>query len=288
MTPTAIPPLQVARTVGDMRALVRSWRAEGHSVGLVPTMGYLHEGHLSLVELARAHATRVVASIFVNPTQFGPSEDLARYPRDEAGDLLKLAQAGTAAVFAPDPATMYPPSFETWVRLERLPEHLCGLSRPVHFRGVATVCTKLFNIVQPDVAVFGEKDFQQLQVLRRMVRDLDVPVRVLGAPIVREPDGLAMSSRNAYLSPDERRRALALVASLDLAERLVSDGERSAAAIVEAMTGRIAESGGRIDYVRLVDPDTLDDAATLDAPVQATVAAFYGATRLIDNRYLAP
>lgn len=280
--------MQIARTVAEMRALVRAWRSDGDSVGLVPTMGYLHEGHLSLVSLAGAHATRVVASIFVNPSQFGPREDLARYPRDEPGDLHKLEAAGTAAVFLPDVQTLYPPGFETWVRLDELPEHLCGLSRPVHFRGVATVCAKLFNIVQPDIAVFGEKDFQQLQVLRRMVRDLDFPVRVLGGPIVREADGLAMSSRNAYLSPDERGRALALVQSLELAQAMVDAGERAPAAVIAAMRRHIEASGGRVDYVRLVDPETLTDAARLESPTQAALAAYYGTTRLIDNRSIAP
>ncbi|GMV38913.1 MAG: pantothenate synthetase [Myxococcales bacterium] len=280
--------MQVIHQVAEVRALVAAWRSAGETVALVPTMGYLHAGHLSLVALARQHARRVVASIFVNPTQFGPSEDLDRYPRDDQGDRAKLGLAGTDALFAPPPEAMYGPGFETWVRLEHLPEHLCGLSRPIHFRGVATVCTKLFNIVQPDVAVFGEKDYQQLLVIRRLVRDLDIPVQIIGGPIVREPDGLAMSSRNANLSPDERRRALALSESLRLAERMIHGGERSASAVHGAMDAHIAASGGRADYVRLVDPDTLDDVDHIVGPVQATVAAFYGSTRLIDNRRITP
>lgn len=278
--------MHVTHTVAELRALIRGWRRAGDTVALVPTMGYLHAGHLSLVTLARSHARRVVATIFVNPAQFGPTEDLARYPRDDEGDRRKLDAAGADALFAPTQAEMYPAGFETWVQLERLPEHLCGLSRPVHFRGVATVCTKLFNIVQPDIAVFGEKDYQQLLVLRRMVRDLDIPVSVVGGPIVRESDGLAMSSRNAYLDPDQRRRALALNESLRMAERLIHAGETDPAKVTAAMQAHIAASEGRVDYVRLVDPITLDDVAQIAGPVQATVAAFYGPTRLIDNRHI--
>ena len=276
--------MEVVRTVAEVRALVRAWRSSGLRVGLVPTMGYLHEGHLSLVRTALERCDRVVASIFVNPTQFGPGEDLDRYPRDEVGDERKLRSAGTAALFIPSPAEMYPSGFQTFVSLEALPAHLCGLSRPVHFRGVATVCTKLFNIVQPDIAVFGEKDYQQLLVIRRLVRDLDLPVEVVGAPIVREPDGLAMSSRNAYLSPEQRRRAVVLVQSLDMAERRVAGGEADADALCADISRAIEANGGEVDYVQIVDPDTLDTVTRIEGPAQLTIAARFGATRLIDNR----
>jgi pantoate--beta-alanine ligase len=280
--------MNIATTVAAVRGQVRAFREAGETVALVPTMGYLHEGHLTLVRTARRNADRVVVSIFVNPTQFGPSEDLERYPRDEAGDRAKLESVGTDVLFMPTPAEMYPRGFQTWVTLDALPGHLCGISRPVHFRGVATVCTKLFNIVTPDVAVFGEKDYQQLLVIRRMVEDLDQPLRIVGAPIVREPDGLAMSSRNAYLTADQRARAVAIVRALDEAEALVSAGERDAAAVRNGIEDAIAASGGRPDYVSIVDPVTLDEVSQIEGPVQAAVAAFYGATRLIDNRRISP
>src|SRR5512146_326278 len=199
--------IATARTVKDLRAQVAKWRQAGENVALVPTMGALHAGHLSLIAVAKAHAKRIVASIFVNPTQFGPKEDFKRYPRDEAGDLAKLAQAGVDLVFIPNAAEMYPPGFSTKVSLPSLTEDLCGAARPNHFEGVATVVTKLLLQCAPDVAVFGEKDYQQLLVIRRLVRDLNIPVEIVGGPIVREEDGLALSSRNVYLSPEQRKTA---------------------------------------------------------------------------------
>jgi pantoate--beta-alanine ligase len=281
----------VLRTVAETQARCLAWRAAGLRVGLVPTMGYLHEGHLSLVRLARARADRVVVSIFVNPTQFGPDEDLARYPRDEAGDLAKLGAEGVSLTFCPPAVEMYPPGAQTFVTVERLPQHLCGLSRPTHFRGVATVVTQLFAICLPHVAVFGEKDYQQLLVIRRMTADLHLPVEIVGGPVVREPDGLAMSSRNAYLSADERRRAPALNEALGWAAAQVRKETVAVGALQAELARRIGAAGGEIDYVRIVDDATLEAVppeATIDRPVRAAVAVFFGRTRLIDNRRLAP
>ena len=261
-------------------------------MGLVPTMGYLHEGHLSLVRIARARADRVVVSVFVNPTQFGPNEDLGRYPRDEDGDLTKLRAEGVALAYCPPAEAVYPPGFQTYVTVDRLPQHLCGLSRPVHFRGVATIVTKLFATCLPHVAVFGEKDFQQLLVIRRMTADLNLPVEIVGGPTVREPDGVALSSRNAYLTADERRRAGVLNETLGWAAAEVAAGARDAAALAAEMRRRVEAQGGRVDYVSIVDEDTLDDVAAgggaIERPVRAAVAVFFGKTRLIDNRQLLP
>lgn len=269
------------------RERVRAWRAEGHRVGFVPTMGALHAGHTSLVEAARRDCARVLASVFVNPTQFGPAEDLSKYPRDLQGDMHKLEAAGCQALFTTTPEEMYPPGFATWVTVEGLTEGLCGRSRPAHFRGVTTIVTKLFNVVQPDDAYFGEKDRQQLQVLRRMTQDLDLPVRVHGCPTVREPDGLAMSSRNAYLSPGDRARAVALSRGLRAARAAYAAGERGPAALERLARAPLEDAGLKVDYVELVDLATMkppagevgDDAALI-------VAAFVGPTRLIDNHRL--
>ena len=271
-----------------MRARVRRWRQAGDTIGLVPTMGYLHEGHLSLVDMAAETAAHVVVSIYVNPTQFGPSEDLATYPRDFARDEALCRERGVAAVFTPDNAVMYTPDHSTWVVEEQLSGPLCGRSRPGHFRGVATVVTKLFNIVQPDVAVFGRKDAQQALVIQRLVRDLNIPVEIRIAPIVREPDGLAMSSRNAYLSPDERRRALGISHGLTAAEQAFQRGERDAATLVSLVTEAIESAGGTIDYVELVDRATLQPRQRVEAAALLAVAAFFGKTRLIDNAFLDP
>jgi pantoate--beta-alanine ligase len=253
-------------------------------VGLVPTMGALHEGHLALVREARKRASLVAVSIFVNPTQFGPTEDLARYPRDLEGDVRKLAGAGADLVFAPQPAEMYPEGDATRVRVGGVSEPLEGERRPGHFEGVATVVAKLFAIAGPCVAVFGRKDYQQLLVVRRMARDLRFPVDIVGHPIVREPDGLAMSSRNAYLSPEERRRALGIVRGLDAAARLFAAGERRRAEIERVARTSVEAGATSIDYVEARDPaslaalgDTLDDRAAL------LVACRVGTTRLIDN-----
>ncbi len=265
-------------------------RDGGVRVALVPTMGYLHEGHLSLMREARRRADEggrrglSLATIFVNPTQFGPSEDLSRYPRDLAGDLAKCASAGVDAVLAPeDPSAVYPPGFQTWVEVSEVSQGLCGASRPGHFRGVATVVAKLLGLSRPHVALFGEKDWQQLQVIRRMVKDLDMGVEVAGMPIVREADGLALSSRNAYLSAEERPRAVAISRALEEACRLAAAGERDPATLAARVAADLAAAGLRVDYVELVHPETLRPVASAVPGTRALVAAFVGRTRLIDN-----
>jgi pantoate--beta-alanine ligase len=263
-------------------------RGRGERVALVPTMGYLHEGHLALVREARRHADRVAVSIFVNPTQFGPNEDLARYPRDLAGDLAKLASAGADATFVPAAAAMYPAGYQTFVQVRDLEKGLCGDRRPGHFVGVATVVLKLFQIARPQVALFGEKDYQQLVVIRRMVRDLDVPVEIVAVPTLREPDGLAMSSRNSYLSPPDRTRAAALYRGLSAARARHAAGERRAPALVEAAAAEIRPAVDRVDYIEVRDAETLAPVDPVDGPAVVLVAAFVGATRLIDNIRLGP
>ena len=280
--------MDVLRTVAETQARCLAWRERGLRVGLVPTMGYLHEGHLSLVRIARERADRVVATIFVNPTQFGPAEDLARYPRDEEGDLAKLRAVGASLVFLPSQDEMYPSGYQTRVELTALPRHLCGRSRPTHFQGVTTVVTKLFGICQPHVAVFGQKDYQQLLVLRRMTADLNLPIDIIGGPIVREPDGLAMSSRNAYLTAEARSHATVLHDSLRWAAACVREGERDARSVRAAIEARIVAAGGRVDYVAIVDEETLEDVDELSGPARGAIAVFFGQTRLIDNMALAP
>jgi pantoate--beta-alanine ligase len=280
--------LHVIREPQEMRRHAEQLRRDGRRIGFVPTMGYLHEGHVSLMREGRKRCDTLVMSIFVNPTQFAPTEDLARYPRDLEGDLEKARGAGVDLAFVPEAASMYPPGFQTFVEVRELQKPLCGVSRPIHFAGVATVVTKLFLLVQPHVALFGEKDFQQLAVIRRMVRDLDLGVQIVGMPIVREADGLAMSSRNAYLSAEERREALALSRSLARAEEIVKSGERDAKTIVAAARAVIeAAKGIRIDYVELRDAESLEEIARLERPAVLALAAFLGKTRLIDNRVLS-
>ncbi len=281
--------MEIARTIAATRAAVAAARRAGRTIGCVPTMGALHAGHLSLVEAARRDGTFVVVTIFVNPTQFGPQEDYARYPRDEAGDLRQCEQAGANLVFLPSVEEMYPPGSVTTVHVARLTATLCGPCRPGHFDGVATVVTKLLNIVQPDRAYFGRKDFQQLAVIRQMVRDLNTPVEIIGCPTVREPDGLAMSSRNAYLTPDERQRALALSRALIAAREAIVGGERDPAA-VEATMRAVVEAARptRIDYVSVVDPVTLQPIERIGGPVLAALAVWFGRTRLIDNVVVDP
>jgi pantoate--beta-alanine ligase len=274
---TVSDPLLLRRTVAD-------WRREGAVVGFVPTMGALHEGHLSLVRLARERSDRVVASIFVNPTQFGPSEDFARYPRmpDRDGELL--AGAGCDLLFLPAVETIYPPGHATFVEPAGAALGLEGDVRPGHFRGVATVVAQLLNLVTPDVAVFGEKDAQQLAVVRQLVRDLHLPVTIVPGPTVRESDGLAMSSRNAYLSPEERRAAAVLYRALAAAEALVAAGERDAAKVRDRLLAVLAaEPGARVDYVAVVDAETFQPIATLAGSVVVPIAVRIGATRLLDN-----
>ena len=281
-------PLLVTTTEAVRRSVAEARRA-GRKVGLVPTMGALHDGHLSLVRAARAETGFVVVSIFVNPTQFGPHEDLSRYPRPFADDLKKCEAEKVDLVFHPEPATMYPPGFQTYVEVTELQKGLCGAARPGHFRGVATVVLKLFNIVQPDVAYFGQKDAQQTRVIERMVRDLDVPVGIRVCPIVREPDGLALSSRNQYLDPDQRRQAPVLHAALAEAAQRVKAGERDADALVARIAKRIADTpGARVDYVAAVDSDSLDAVKTIARPTLLAVAVYFGSTRLIDNIVVVP
>lgn len=281
--------MQVTRDIAETRRIIAAARGAGRSIGLVPTMGALHAGHLSLVEAARRDRTFVVVSIFVNPTQFGPQEDFARYPRDETGDLRKCEDAGVELVFAPTADEMYAPDAVTTVHVGRLTETLCGPCRPGHFDGVATVVAKLFNIVQPDRAYFGQKDAQQLAVIRRMTRDLNLPLEIVGCPTVREADGLALSSRNALLTPDERRRATALYRALcDARERILAH-ERDPAVVTAAMQRIVAaERPTRIDYLSLVDPETLQPVVSIEGPVLAALAVHFGRTRLIDNMLLAP
>ncbi len=274
----------LARTIAEFR----TWRASaGGTLGLVPTMGYLHEGHLSLVRAARRDNASITVTIFVNPTQFAPNEDLERYPRDESRDLALLEAEGVDAVFAPTPEEMYLPDFSTYVSVEKLTDRLEGASRPTHFRGVTTIVLKLLQIAQPDRAYFGRKDAQQLAVIRRMVRDLDVPVEVVGLPIVREPDGLAMSSRNVNLTPEQRRAALVLSESLRLAESLFAAGQRDADEIRASMRSLLAgEELAMIDYVSVAAATSLEELATIDHPALVSLAARFGATRLIDNTTL--
>ena len=270
-----------------LREELRRLRSGG-TLGLIPTMGYLHEGHLSLVRRCRTENTSTVVSIFVNPTQFGPQEDLAKYPRDLERDLCLLEAEDVDLVFAPEPEEMYAPASSTWVEETALSRGLCGASRPGHFRGVCTVVLKLFNLVQPDRAYFGQKDFQQVQVIRRMVRDLDVPVEIVSCPIVREPDGLAMSSRNVYLSETQRGSALRLSRALERARLCFDQGERRADRLLGDVRAFLLEdSAVAVEYAELRDAMTLEPVEAADAPVVLALAARIGNTRLIDNAVLA-
>jgi pantoate--beta-alanine ligase len=276
--------MQVLRTPAELSEWTETARRQGRRVGLVPTMGFLHRGHLSLMEASRQRADTTAVSIFVNPTQFGPNEDLGRYPRDLEGDLHKCRAAKVDAVFAPEAGAMYPPGHRTFVEVTQLQDGLCGGRRPGHFRGVATVVTQLFALGRPHLAVFGEKDWQQLQIIRRLVVDLHLGVEVVGMPIVREPDGLALSSRNAYLSPPERARALALSRGLRAAQDRWKAAERRADALREAVRGELQAAEVREEYVELVEPDTLQPLERAERPdARLLVAGFVGATRLIDN-----
>ncbi len=274
----------------EMYAWSRAQNKAGHTVCLVPTMGYFHEGHLSLMRRGAQLCDRVVVSLFVNPTQFGPNEDLEKYPRDFERDMSLVRGEQVAAVFAPTPDLMYLPGYQTEIRVKDLSTHLCGKSRPVHFAGVATVVTKLFNVVQPDVAVFGEKDFQQLAIIRRMVQDLNIPVKIVGHPIVREPDGLAMSSRNAYLNPANRAAALSLSTGLAKVREMAAGGERSVAALTDVLATYIHSfSGTAIDYAAFVHADTLENVDTVDEKTVLALAVHIdGKVRLIDNGYVLP
>ncbi|MFC1812179.1 pantoate--beta-alanine ligase [Thermodesulfobacteriota bacterium] len=279
--------MQVIQTVKEMQARADRMRRQGKTIAFVPTMGFFHEGHLSLMRIARKMGDDLAVSIYVNPTQFGPGEDLDAYPRDLDRDLELAEKENVDVVFTPDNAALYKEKFQTYVALEKLPNYLCGLSRPNHFRGVATVVTKLFNIVKPHIAVFGQKDYQQLAVIRQMVRDLDFDIEIIGAPIIREPDGLAMSSRNSYLSPDQRASALSLYTSLIKAQSLVENGIKDTAKIIEETSMLIkSHSETKIDYIAICNPETLVDIQTIDGPALMALAVKVGKTRLIDNLML--
>jgi pantoate--beta-alanine ligase len=280
--------LKVCTTIEEMRAASRALRQAGKRLGFVPTMGALHEGHLSLVRAARAACHVVAASIFVNPTQFGPNEDLAKYPRSFDRDRKLLEQAGVEILFAPTVEEMYPAGAATWVAVEELGGKLDGRSRPGHFRGVTTVVAKLFNIVEPDVAFFGQKDAAQVAIIRRIVRDLHFRVKIVTCPIVREPDGLAMSSRNTYLDAQQRKQALVLYCSLNRVKGMADAGERNAGTLAAAGRAEFAkENSVRLDYFEIVDPDTLDPVDDVSRGALVAVAAFVGTTRLIDNLLIA-
>ncbi len=281
--------MRIIENIGEMQRLADAWRAQGEKIAFVPTMGFLHEGHLSLLRAAKTVGTKSVISIFVNPTQFAPTEDLASYPRDLRRDLDLCAETGADAAFVPVADQMYPEGFQTCVEVTRVTQNLCGVSRPIFFRGVATVVTKLFHAVKPHVAVFGQKDFQQLVAVRRMVRDLNMDIEIVGHPIVREKDGLAMSSRNTYLKADERPVALRLNRSLRIARELVDSGQRNAETILKAVSDCITAGGGAtIDYARLCDTDTIEDVENVDGPTLLALAVWVGKTRLIDNCVLTP
>ena len=281
--------MQVIHTCREMSEFSTKARKAGQTIGFVPTMGALHEGHYSLMRRARAENDAVVASIFVNPTQFGPNEDLAKYPRTFDQDLAGCEKAGVSVVFAPTPAEMYPAGFDTYVTQDRLTGVMCGASRPGHFRGVLTVCCKLFNVVSPDVAYFGQKDYQQCQVIKRMAADLCMALRIEVCPTVREPDGLAMGSRNRYLSYAERFDAVCLYRALKLAEQLAADGETAVHAIIDAMEGVIREvPSATVDYITIADAESLQPLETLQGSAVAALAVKIGATRLIDNVLIGP
>ncbi len=276
--------MRIIEHVAEMQRQADTWRADGQRIALVPTMGFLHEGHLHLLRAARKHGTRTVVSIFVNPTQFAPNEDFDSYPRDLQRDIGLATAEGTDLAFVPLVDEMYPEGFQTYVNVTEVTRNLCGQSRPVFFRGVATVVSKLFHAVKPHVAVFGEKDYQQLVTIRRMVKDLNLDITIIGHPIIREEDGLAMSSRNAYLGVDERPVALELSRSLREAQKLVDSGERDPAVILKAVNDCITSGGGtKIDYARLCSPETIEDVKYIDGPTLLALAVWVGKTRLIDN-----
>ena len=276
--------MRVLESINDVRSIVKEWKANGLKIGFVPTMGYLHEGHESLIKKAYEENDRVVVSIFVNPTQFGPKEDLSTYPRDLERDSKICEGAGADIIFHPKNEEMYFEDFSTFVDMNGLTDGLCGKSRPTHFRGVCTVVSKLFNIVSPDRAYFGEKDAQQLAIIKRMVRDLNIDIEIIGCPIVREKDGLAKSSRNTYLSGEERRAATILNKSLILAKEKIKSGERNSEAIIKLIYETISlEKLARIDYIEVVDSLSMKKVEILEKSVLVAIAVFIGKTRLIDN-----
>ena len=276
--------MEIFRTPAELQAYALSNKRAGRTIALVPTMGYLHAGHCSLIDIARQKADLVIVSIFVNPIQFGPSEDLDKYPRDLEHDAKLCTEHGADAVFAPEPGVMYAPDASTVVEEQKLSRPLCGARRPGHFRGVTTVVAKLFNLALPDYAVFGMKDAQQLLVIRRMVRDLNFPVEIVAAPLIREHSGLALSSRNAYLTADEKERAVILSRVLDAARpALIAGGVEAIPAVLEVMKHEIEKAGGRIDYVEALDASTLETPNAKTADLLVALAVYFGNTRLIDN-----
>lgn len=276
--------MKLVKTVAEVKEAVRQWKKEGLSIGLVPTMGYLHEGHKSLIDRAVAENDRVIVSDFVNPIQFGPKEDLASYPRDIEADCRLCEQAGADIVFYPEVEEMYAENFTSFVDTTGVTEELCGKSRPTHFRGVCTVVNKLFNISEADRAYFGQKDAQQLAVIRRMVRDLNMNIEIIGCPIIRESDGLAKSSRNTYLSPEERKAALVLSRAINVGRKMIEDGERDGDKVLAEMRKTVEqEKLARIDYIEMVKWDSIEIHHKVDCPVLVAMAVFIGKTRLIDN-----
>ncbi len=279
----------VINTIAEMRTTLAAARQAGKTIGFVPTMGALHAGHAALIRTARTRTDFVVVSIFVNPTQFGPNEDLDKYPRTLDADRQLCAAVGTDAIFAPSPKEMYPDGFSTFVEVHGLQDVLCGLSRPGHFRGVATVVLKLFNIIEPFAAFFGQKDAQQASIIRRMVRDLDVAVKVEVLPTIREADGLAMSSRNRYLDPQQRQQAAGLFRALEAVRTMVASGERDVTHLESHLASQIATlSAASLDYAKILDAESLRPIEKLERPALAALAVFFGSTRLIDNTILTP
>jgi len=278
--------MKLCTSISDTRSFISDLRRAGKAIAFVPTMGALHEGHISLVHLAKQHADCVIVSIFVNPTQFGPNEDFAKYPRTEEKDLAMCQEAGVSAVFLPTVDEMYPKDATVYVDETRLSKGLCGAARPTHFRGVLTVVAKLFNIVQPDVAVFGQKDAQQVALIERMVRDLDMPIRIVRGATHREADGLAMSSRNRYLSADERRRALCLSQALAKSKEMMAQGKTNTEDVINAMRQIIERAQGTVDYIACVDASTLEPVTAIGTGTLVALAVKMGTTRLIDNAVL--
>ena len=276
--------MNISGSISEVRQIVKEWRKEGLTVGFVPTMGYLHEGHKSLIDKAVKENDKVVVSVFVNPIQFGPTEDLASYPRDLERDAKLCEEAGANLIFHPEKEEMYFNDFSSFVEVQGVSKGLCGKSRPIHFRGVCTVVTKLFNIVKPDRAYFGQKDAQQLAVVKRMVRDLNMDIEIIGCPIIREEDGLAKSSRNTYLSPEERKAAVILSKSLRLGKEAIEAGERDSKKIIDIITNNInTEKLAKIDYVEIVDPLSIENIDKIENSALVAMAVYIGKTRLIDN-----
>jgi len=280
--------MEIIKKIELMQKLSNKWRRDGHIISCVPTMGFLHQGHVELLRIGRDKGDRLIMTIFVNPTQFGPHEDYEKYPRDTEGDLNKARSVGVDVVFMPTVEEMYPDGFQSTVTVDTITQYLCGKSRPGHFAGVTIVVAKLFNITKPHLAIFGEKDYQQLAVIKQMVRDLNMDIEIIGVPTVRERDGLAMSSRNKYLSPEERLSALSLKKGLDLAKDMVKDGEKNSATIKNAVRELIlTHPFTEIDYVTICDPEKLTDMENVDGPSLLALAVKVGKARLIDNSIIA-